>query len=60
MAPALAGLLPPEQVLRWGEAATYRVRLLALPPGFSDPTTIPSEAILLDAAPGTSIRAGEA
>jgi hypothetical protein len=53
--PALGGLLPPVQVLRWGEDATYWVRLQALPPGYADPTTVPSEAILLDAAPDTSL-----
>jgi hypothetical protein len=50
--PLLGGLLPAPQVVHWGEVATYRVELRAMPDESCGAATC-YEALLLDAAPGT-------
>jgi hypothetical protein len=47
--PQLGGLLPAPQAVDWGEIATYRVRLQAIPKS-SCGTNVCFEAVLLDAA----------
>jgi hypothetical protein len=51
--PLLGNLLPAPQRLHWGEVATYRVRVQAIP-GSSCGSGACFEAVLLDAAPDSS------